>query len=229
MTEKDRGQGRTEAKAEARVGRTERHRWSALVVVLVLIAGQGWISTALGLQPWWALPLLSVVCVLGSWIAVLMPGRNRLIDRALGVTLVALLAFGTVVSTLVFVVRVFLGSPLGPAELVLTGAILWSQGVGVFGMVYWEVDGGGPVQRGIDGAEARWSDFMFPQQQPDVCAKWSPSFGDYMYVALTNAIAFSPTDTMPMSKRAKLAMGVQSVMSGAILGVLIARAVNIAK
>jgi hypothetical protein len=213
----------------ARIERTERHRWSALTGVVLLIAGQAWIATKLGLEPWWVLPLLTGACAAGSWIAVLIPGRNRFIDRALGVALVGLLALGTVVSTLVFVSRVFLGSGLSPAELVLTGAVLWSQSVGVFGMAYWEIDGGGPVERATHGTGTRWSDFMFPQQQPDVTTRWSPSFGDYLYVSLTNATAFSPTDTMPMSHRAKLVMGVQSVTSATIIGVLVARAVNIAR
>jgi hypothetical protein len=229
MTDDDRRSARSDRGSQASLRRTERHQWSALSVVILLIAGQSWISTTLGLEPWWVLPLLAGACALGSWIAVLIPGRNRLVDRALGVALVGLLAVGTVASTLVFVTRVFSGSTLSPAELVLTGAVLWSQSVGVFGMVYWEVDGGGPVERAMGATGARWSDFMFPQQQPDVIEAWDPSFGDYLYVSLTNAAAFSPTDTMPMSHRAKLAMGVQSVTSAAILIVLVARAVNIAK
>lgn len=229
MTDDDHGPTRSVGGQQARLGRTERHQWSALSVVVLLIAEQSWIATRLGLEPWWPLPLLAGACALGSWIAVLIPGRNRWVDRALGIALVGLLAVGTVASTLVFVTRVFLGSALSPAELVLTGAVLWSQSVGVFAMVYWEVDGGGPVERAMDGTGSRWSDFMFPQQQPDVIAEWGPSFGDYLYVSLTNAAAFSPTDTMPMSHRAKLVMGVQSVTSAAILIVLVARAVNIAK
>ena len=70
---------------------------------------------------------------------------------------------------------------------------------------------------------------MFPQQQPEVEPTWEPSFGDYLYVSLTNATAFSPTDTMPMTHLAKFVMGLQSVTSATILIVLVARAVNIAK
>ena len=220
---------RSSVEVSERLGRTERNQWSVLVVVTLLIAGQAWIATKLGLEPWWPLPLLVGVCALGSWIAILIPGRNRWVDRALGVALVGLLAVGTVVGTLVFVTRVFLGTALSPAELVLTGAVLWSQSVGVFGMAYWEVDGGGPVQRAMAGTGEGWTDLMFPQQQPGVLVGWAPSFGDYLYVSLTNATAFSPTDTMPMSRRAKLVMGVQSVTSATILVVLVARAVNIAK
>jgi hypothetical protein len=229
MADDDRGRVRSEQEIEARLQRTERHQWSVLAVVLLLIAGQGWIATKLGLEPWWILPLLVGVLALSSWTAALVPGRNRWLDRTLGLSLVGLLAAGVVASTLLFVMRVFTGTTLSPPELILTGAVLWSQSVGVFGMAYWEIDGGGPVQRAADTSGAPWTDFMFPQQQPAVATDWAPSFGDYLYVSLTNATAFSPTDTMPMSHRAKAVMGAQSVTSAAILIVLVARAVNIAK
>ena len=207
--------------------RTERHQWSVLSVVVVLIVGQSWVAQTLGLQPWWLLPLAAAAMALGSWAAILVPGRNERVDRALGLTLVAVLALGTVVSTIIFVARIFLHSDLSPGALVATGAVLWAMGVGVFGMAFWELDGGGPVERCAE--RPGWHDFMFPQHQPDVDPGWSPTFGDYLYVSLTNAAAFSPTDTMPMSRRAKAVMGVHSVMSAAILVVLVARAVNIAK
>ena len=207
--------------------RTERHQWSVLFVLLVLIVGQGWVAMTLGIQPWWLLPIAAAVLAIGSWAAVLVPGRNRRVDRILGLVLVGVLVLGSVASTLVFVARVFLHSPLSPGELVATGAALWSMGIGVFGMVFWEIDGGGPVER--SAGDPGWQDFMFSQQQPGVDSSWSPTFGDYVYTSLTNATAFSPTDTMPMSLRAKAAIGVQSVMSAAILIVLVARAVNIAR
>jgi uncharacterized membrane protein len=101
----------------------------------------------------------------------------------------------------------------------------------VFAIVFWELDGGGPEPR-LE-CRADHPDFVFPQQQPDegdlAPADWQPAFGDYLYVSLTNATAFSPTDTMPYTRRAKLVMGVQSVMSFAIAALLVARAVNIAK
>ena len=126
---------------------------------------------------------------------------------------------------------VFLGSTLTPTDLLASGVALWVVNVLVFAIVYWELDGGGPEAR----LERRhdFPDLVFPQQQPDqeklTATGWEPSFGDYLYVSVTNGTAFSPTDTMPYTKRAKLAMGVQSVLSLAIAAIVVARAVNIAK
>ena len=97
--------------------------------------------------------------------------------------------------------------------------------------MYWEVDGGGLESRAA-GYEGRYPDLVFPQQQADqqglAPETWKPSFYDYLYVSLTSAIAFSPTDTMPYSLRAKLIMGAENVLCFATLAVLVARAVNIA-
>ena len=101
----------------------------------------------------------------------------------------------------------------------------------VFALLYWELDGGGPESR-ADGYQGRYPDLVFPQQQADqqglAPAIWKPSFYDYVYVSLTSAVAFSPTDAMPYSKWAKLTMGAESVLSFATLAVVVARAVNIA-
>ena len=56
---------------------------------------------------------------------------------------------------------------------------------------------------------------------------WRPRFVDYLYLAFTNATALSPTDAMPIAPWAKIAMTVQSLISLAILGLVIARAVNV--
>ena len=96
-----------------------------------------------------------------------------------------------------------------------------------FALLYWELDGGGAAAR---AHHARSDvDFAFPQQMnPELApADWSPQFVDYLYLAFTNALAFSPTDAMPIARWAKLAMLVQSLISLAILGLVIARAVNV--
>lgn len=98
-----------------------------------------------------------------------------------------------------------------------------------FAFLYWELDGGGPESR------ARWTpefpDFAFPEQLNPHIARpgWRPAFFDYLYLAFTNATAFSPTDVMPLARWAKLAMAVQATACLAVLGLVIARAVNILK
>ena len=97
-----------------------------------------------------------------------------------------------------------------------------------FGLVFWELDSGGPVARALQDKRAE-PDFQFPQDEnPQLAAPgWAPELNDYLYVALTNSIAFSPTDAMPLSHRAKLVMGVESLVSAVTVLVVAARAVNI--
>jgi hypothetical protein len=114
-----------------------------------------------------------------------------------------------------------------PGELLRAGGLVWMALLITFSFVYWELDLGGPAER----AHMRRGvpDFAFPQHLcPDVAPpRWRPTFIDYLYLGLTNNLAFSPTDVMPLSHRAKLAMGLQSIASLLIIGLVIARAVNI--
>ena len=97
----------------------------------------------------------------------------------------------------------------------------------LFSVWYWEMDRGGPVVRHLDPKAL--PDFQFPQMENPGLAPpgWRPGFVDYLYVSLTNATAFSPTDTMPLTQTAKLVMGVQSVAALVTVGLVVARAVNI--
>jgi hypothetical protein len=112
-------------------------------------------------------------------------------------------------------------------QLILSGVLIWLTNFLIFGLWYWELDRGGPGRRaaGRDGAP----DFLFPQMNDDRIepAGWRPTFFDYLYVALTNAAAFSPTDTMPLTVSAKAVMGAQSLVSIVTIGLIVSRAVNI--
>ena len=97
----------------------------------------------------------------------------------------------------------------------------------IFALWYWEMDRGGPGKRapGRDGPP----DFLFPQMADDRIEplEWRPKFIDYLYVSLTNAAAFSPTDTMPLTPMAKCFMGIQSLVSLVTIGLIVSRAINI--
>lgn len=114
-----------------------------------------------------------------------------------------------------------------PSSLLAAGGLVWLAQIISFAFLYWELDLGGPGQRA--NVERRYPNLAFPQDLNAEVASpgWRPVFLDYLYVALTNGIAFSPTDTMPTAHWAKLAMGIQSVTSLLIIGLVIARAVNI--
>jgi hypothetical protein len=113
-------------------------------------------------------------------------------------------------------------------QLIFAGAKLWGTLIIVFALVYWELDRGGPSARNKDAAAAKH--LWFPQDDNTKAMdgrKWAPTFFDYFYVSLTNATAFSPTDTMPLTHTAKLFMGVQCLLSLATVGLVTARAINI--
>lgn len=112
-------------------------------------------------------------------------------------------------------------------ELILAALNIYLTNIIAFALWYWEMDGGGPGQRAQIARHEQ--DFLFPQHQNESYRhpEWKPTFVDYLYVSSTNAMAFSPTDTMPLSRRAKLLMLVQATVSLVAIALVAARAVNI--
>lgn len=111
-------------------------------------------------------------------------------------------------------------------QLVISGTLIWVTNVLIFSLWYWEADRGGPGTRAAGNDER--PDFLFPQMSDERWYPgWRPMFLDYLYVSLTNATAFSPTDTMPLSTTAKAIMGLQSLVSLVTIGLVVSRAVNI--
>jgi hypothetical protein len=116
----------------------------------------------------------------------------------------------------------------GPASaLLLDAANIWSTNVIVFALWFWNLDRGGPAARGVSADDK--PDFLFGNmlQAAPSTDGWSPGFIDYLYPAFTNATAFSPTDTLPMSPTAKLLMMVQASTSLLTVALVAARAVNV--
>ena len=112
-------------------------------------------------------------------------------------------------------------------DLILTALNIYLTNLIIFALWYWELDGGGPGER---QRIAKYDqDFLFPQHQNDDYRHpdWRPTFVDYLYVSSTNAMAFSPTDTMPLSRRAKMLMLLQAVIALVTIALVAARAVNI--
>jgi uncharacterized membrane protein len=207
-------------------------RWPMFAAVVVIIAGQTWVASSLALRPVWLFSAIAGVLLLAS-VAVYLPSR-RMPSRAarvLSLSLVVVLVIGNITSLFLLVRGVFVGSQLSASGLLLAGAALWVVNILVFTLAYWELDGDGPEARAAGRQD--YPDLVFPQQQQDqqglAPADWKPTFADYLYVSLTSATAFSPTDAMPYTKRAKLVMGTQSTLSFVIFAMLIARAINIAR
>ncbi|WP_034592153.1 DUF1345 domain-containing protein [Hamadaea tsunoensis] len=208
------------------------HRWPAAVTVLVMISLQIMVADALNLEPGWLMPVVEGALLL--LLLALDPGRMNREEkylRVLGLTFVGAAAIANGYAALELIYGIATGKApvhgMSPSDLLLTGGAVWLTNVIVFALVYWELDSGGPAARA--NARCDRPDFLFPQMTaPDLARHdWEPGFIDYLYVAFTNATAFSPTDTMPMTRWAKLTMMFQSSVSVALIALVIARSVNI--
>ena len=111
------------------------------------------------------------------------------------------------------------------SELLASGAVVWLGNNHAFALLYWLMDGGGPVARSRLSTPV---DFAFTQQMsPELAPRgWRPVFLDYLHLGFTNATAFSPTDVMRLNHRAKYAMLLQSTLALALFGLVVARAGN---
>jgi uncharacterized membrane protein len=217
--------------------------WDAHAAIAVVIASDTLLPSALVLPARWLLPVVAGAVLLAlmfdtPWNPDTPPPRS---DRrrvlALSTLAVVVAAHtGSLVALIVEIVDRRTG--IGGGELLRAAAQLWTSTVLIFAVVFWMLDRGGPVERSHDGPvpqpppdgwEGPWPDFLFPQMADDAPAprNWMPGFVDYLYLAATNSTAFSPTDVMPLSRAAKLAMLAQSVTSFVLVALVAARAVNV--
>jgi uncharacterized membrane protein len=180
-------------------------------------------------------PRLLLPAVEGALLVALILGDPGRIDRrsarlrTLSVVLVAVLVASALVATGRLVDELIHGGAEtdNASDLLAAGALTWTATILSFSLLYWELDAGGPAARAH--GLPRYPDLSFPQQLDPALAPadWRPRYVDYLYLAFTDATALSPTDVMPLAAWAKIAMAVQSVISLTILGLVVARAVNI--
>ncbi len=222
----------TDAKAAAEGRREAVPAALAVLVVFVALAlfsrAREWELVGL---PWWIWLAVAVPSLLLTIDLLLTFGGKGLVrSRRAALALLGLLVLGNLLALGLLVAGLVTTSAteLGGGELLLTGFAIWTADVIVFGVLYWELDMGGPVAR-IVRPERTTPDFQFPQDETPHLAPtgWAPVFWDYLYLSLTNSIAFSPTDAMPLSLRAKAAMGLEAGISAVTILLVAARAVNV--
>jgi len=195
------------------------------VIVLTLLLPHDLVT-----RPRWGVPIVEALLLIAVIVA--DPGKIDLVSprvRVLSITLIALLVATTLWCTAQLIVELIRGGPATSSggALLAAGGIVWLSNCLSFGLLYWELDSGGPAVR-AHGLPAH-PDFAFPQQlNPELAPEhWRPRFVDYMYLGFTSATAFSPTDAMPLRAWNKIAMMAQSTISLVLLGLVIARAVNV--
>jgi uncharacterized membrane protein len=216
--------------AVVRTGIGAEKRWPLFGALAVAIAVPLLLPSRFSVGPNWIVPAVVALLLVGIVTADRAHNdRRAAIVRVLSLALVAVLVAEAAGVTARLIVDLVEGGPEtnSATDLLSVGFGVWLYTILAFAFLYWVLDGGGP-----DGrlwAPPGHPDLAFPEQLNPVCAPpgWRPQFFDYLYLGFTNATAFSPTDVMPLARWAKAAMTVQAAGSLAILGLVIARAVNI--
>ena len=198
-------------------------RWPATIALLAVGLFLAIAATQLDvsslLLPLLIIGILAVPLTLAS-----IYGRHDIRHR-LGMIALAILTVAVALSA-VYLVRQLVGGVIEAPSLLAGSAAIWAANLGTFALWYWEIDGGGPAERRRDGHKS--TDFLFPQMQigDGTATGWWPGFLDYTFVAFNASSAFSPTDTLILSRRAKILMMIQSLISLVTVVVIAARAIN---
>jgi uncharacterized membrane protein len=200
-----------------------------LQVALALVSlGAGW--KLIGLPGWvWLIPVVPEAALLLA-LAWSLP-RHRLEQmghrRTAALALVGVITAANVLALVALIASLLSAQEKSGGELLLKGATIWGTNVITFGLLFWEFDRGGPTRRRAPDPPPR--DFQFPQDENPTLAEpgWHPRLADYVYISFTNAIAFSPTDAMPLTRRVKMMMLAESAISAMTVLLVAARAVNI--
>jgi uncharacterized membrane protein len=215
----------------SKVHLTAERRWPVTLAVLTAIVLQVGTPRRGRVPGWWLFPALELALLI--LLIAFDPGRaddrSRRV-RGITIAMIAVMTVGTIggISVLLDeIIRTGLGEQLTATNLLGRGGALWLTNVIVFSLWFWELDRGGPAERAAGSSLP--ASFAFPENAtPELAPKgWIPKYPDYLYLAFTNATAFSPTDTLPVRTWAKMAMLLQSVISLLTAILVVARAINV--
>ena len=198
--------------------------WGAIVALIAIGVVYALLPQKVNGGPSWLLLTIEGVILLPVLISILSGRRISLTRRRIGSLIllgVVTLALSVAIVHLIFTLK----KDLNGIQLLYTGFLLYICNTLVFSLWYWAVDGGGSDQRLL--SEHRAYDFLFPQQMGGFDGVWIPHYFDYLYVAFTGATAFSPTDTMPLSHRAKFLMMAEAMLALILISFVVSRAINI--
>ena len=193
--------------------------------------------------PVWVAPLLILGVLIPLSIFTPHRGRETRQTRFWSILLIAIVNFFNLASVLLLVASLFhaeKSSAHTASELLRSGAQIWATNILVFSLWFWELDGDGPDARAhaSSATEFKNADFLFPQIQMLLVSgdsgaaqcidrHWKPQFLDYVYLSFTNSTAFSPTDTMPLSRWAKVLMTFESIISLMTIIIVVARSISV--
>lgn len=198
--------------------------WNAILGLVAIGVLYALLPTKVSIGPSWLLLAVEGVFLLPFMIATLTRHRVSPVTLRVGslillgiVTLTLAVGIGHLISTL--------KGDVNGIQLIQSGLLLFCFNILESALWYWEIDGGGPEKR--RQSDHQTVDFLFPQQMGGNDGNWVPHFFDYLYVAFTGATAFSPTDTVPLSHRAKFLMMLEAILALIIISFVVSRAINI--
>lgn len=198
--------------------------WVALIVVAI-VALQLPLPDVVTIGPTWLVPFIEIIgipIVAGLYF---VAGERKRIVTVTMTGFIIFLVLASVMNAILLLINLVNGFTESGAALLFAGFAVLIVNVLSFGIVYWWLDSGGPVAR-LEGRAAS-PDFLFPQQGMETMQDWKPALLDYLFTAYTNIIAFSPTDTMPLSHRVKVLFIVQSSTAVVTIVVTLSRAINL--
>lgn len=219
-----------EAKESAQPIRIER-RWPVAVAIIAVVAVLALLPERVRLVPAWVPYVAGIVLIVAMVPGALAPATRRRwlrVEHTIMLLFVAV-AEGGILATLAQVIgkMVFHSSEIRGLQLLASGIAVWVNNVLVFSLLYWQIDRGGPEPRLNDWGKR--PDWLFPQTGvPDQAPPdWRPTFVDYLFLSFSTAMAFSTTDVVPLTSRAKMLMMIESAVSLITLVVVASRAINI--
>ena len=209
--------------------REEEPFWPAQIAAAAALLLYLTLPNKLVIGPGWLIPAVEGVLLTGLVIST--PTRHRdqsPFRRGLVIFLLGAVSMTTLISLVLLTHYLLQGGKAAGHPLIVAGIVLWVTNVIIFGIWYWELDRGGPSMR-CHHQDLPPPDFLFPQMTEPAFTKpdWKPGFIDYLYTSFTNATAFSPTDTMPLTTMAKVLMMIQSGIALVTIALVVSRAVNI--
>jgi len=200
------------------------HAQVALAIAVLL---QVVLDKALVVGPKFLIAILELLLVFG--IGLVHPHKTTLFTRmrhSFSLILIALISIANAASMFLVARDLIIGSSISGRALLASAGAIFLTNIIIFSLWYWELDAPGLTGIRKHNADPK---FDFPQMESKVTTakNWEPSYADYLYLSVTNATAFSPTDTMPFTHSAKFLMGLQSMVSLVAVVLVTARAVNI--
>jgi hypothetical protein len=206
------------------------HRWPVLLTIVVEVFLLGVLPGRVKTLPVWGMPVVLVVTIVPMAALAVSANKSRWL-RIENVVMLLFLLFstGVLLDSLIFLLAAMLRPRTGISgiELLESSIAVWTGNVLICSLVYWRVDRGGPESR-CNGLSTK-PDWLFPQESAveDVSPSWRPTYIDYLFLAFCTSTAFSPTDVLPLTSRAKMMMMVESTISLVTIIAIAARAINI--